>query len=200
MEFKIVSSTEKSIRKPNYFAIYLRGFIKQLRSDINKLDNKRELTSEDYSRLVFYGIKMLNANKNESFEFGDLKKRFFQHQTIHSVISNLTPREFEGIFPIAKDYKGDRYGTKDYFSTRRMIDEIGRDNPIGENVEKFLFDYHNWEITYFIVDEMSVLSSLNRIKGGKGLMEQFTDETYLDSTSTESPIKKKRSKLLKRIK
>jgi hypothetical protein len=186
--------------EPNYFAIYLRGFIKQLHSDIKKLDNKEELTSDDYSRLVFYGINMLNTDKNESLEFGDLKKKFFQHQTIHSVISNLTPREFEGIFPIAKDYKGDRYGTKDYFSTRKMIDEIGRDNPIGENVEKFLFDYHNWEITHFIVDEMSVLSSLNRVKGRKGLMEQFTDETYLDSISTESPIKKKRSKLLKRIK
>lgn len=129
-----------------------------------------------------------------------MKKRFFQYQIIHSFISNLTPRQFEAIFPIVKDYDGERYGTKDYFSTRKMIDEIGRDNPIGDNVGKFLFDYHNWNVTYFVVDEMSVLSSLNRIKGGKGLMEQFKDETCLDSTSTESPIKKKRSKLLKRIK
>jgi len=186
--------------EPNYFAIYLRGFIKQLHSDIKKLDSKEELTSDDYSRLVFYGINMLNTDKNESLEFGDLKKRFFQYQTIHRVISNLTPRQFEAIFPITKDYDGDRFGRKDYFSTMKMIEKIGRDNPIGDNVEKFLFDYHNWHVTHFVVNEMSTLSSLNRIKGGKGLMEQFTDETYLYSTSTESPIKKKRSKLLKRIK
>lgn len=53
----------KSTRKPNCFAMYLRGYIKQLQSDIHKLDNKEEVTRDDYSRLVFYGINMLNADK-----------------------------------------------------------------------------------------------------------------------------------------
>ena len=48
-------------------------------------------------------------------------------------------------------------------------------------------DQH-WDIHIFVVHEMSVLSKLNRLSGGKGLFEKFAEEHNLTTyTMNETP-------------
>jgi hypothetical protein len=91
------------------------------------------------------------------------------------VCKYLTPRDIEAILPIAKEYDGKRYGTKDYFSTKKVIKELGEDTPLGDNVNHFLFEYHNWHVMEFVVESMSAMSAIRRKQGKKEMFTMFIE-------------------------
>jgi hypothetical protein len=94
-------------------------------------------------------------------------------------MSNLTPNEFINIFPITKDYDGNRWQSKDYFYTMDYIRQMNSNEPIGEKINEFLWEYHNWNISMFVVNMMSIASDLRRLDTGKGIMEEFCDENNI---------------------
>jgi hypothetical protein len=168
-------------------------------------------------RTIFYGVKYFGrAGKNTTLE--DMERRFHITEAIMAYISLVTPRRFVEIFPINKEYDGKRWGTKDYFYTVDKIAEIGWDKPIGETTETvldFLWDYNNWDITFFLVEFMSLMSDMRRAQGQPGIMEQWATEngiqTYtlhttpdgeqfvMDSKGRTKPVREKRPKHLKLV-
>ena len=50
---------------------------------------------------------------------------------IMAALGKLTPEELVQMFPIKKEYDGERWGVKDYFYVREAIERLEPDKPIG---------------------------------------------------------------------
>ncbi len=162
--------------KPDYFEMYYRMFVNAIQ-EMKREEKATGARSQDvYKKVIFSGVRFINNTiEPQGYEYA--KARFLLMSHIQEIIGRITPRECMTIFPIAKEYKGKKYGRKDYFSTMRSMKEMGMDKRIGENVQKFLWSYHNWEdITEFVVNFMGVMSDIRRYEGGKGLVEEFLEE------------------------
>jgi len=105
---------------------------------------------------------------------------------INEMASGLTPREFQTVFPIEKSYDEEKWGTIDYFYTKKYIEEFGEDKVIGDTITEFLWDYHNWELTDFASQALCVMSAIRRAEGSKRIAEEFCEDHSITTyTMTE---------------
>lgn len=147
---KIIHGTPKV--KPDKESLYL-----------NALCNKiAEPDSPNKAKQIsLLGVKYFNASRSTDKSQELLDAQLLLYHYIQTFMSQLTPREFMQIFPIEKDYDGDKSGCKDYFYTIKFIESIGFDAPIGmeKSLFRFLWEYHNWEIGVFVVCWISLLEN-----------------------------------------
>lgn len=88
-------------------------------------------------------------------------------------IEQLTPRQFAQIFPITKEYKGRKYGNKDYYTVTDWISEnIGWDNRIPNGIE-FLMEYLNRDVQYAAVQVMHILDTFYQRRTGQDMLTAF---------------------------
>lgn len=203
--------------KIDYFNIYNNAFISCIRKIVDAPRDDNTMTQQERKQVIFYGVKMLNAGRAKSVSLKEAESTFGLMSYVKDLIKALTPNEFENIFPIAKEYDGDRFGTKDYFFTKNIIEKHGADVKIGESVNEFLWDYHNWEVGEFLINTMTTVDDLRRFQGEKGTLEEFFEEkgipTYTlhegdkgkkllvnNQTGEEVEVKNKRPRYLKVIK
>ncbi len=176
-KLKVINGIKKE--KPNYSNMYISAFISTLQSSIDRnglSESFEEIDFDTRKKSVFYGMKYINGIDLDIFDHGSLPNIFSLISSIKNMISTLTPREFQTIFPIDKEYDGEKYEMKDYFYTRRYIEKIGEDKPIGEDALEFLWEYTNIDVMVFEVQTLSVMSAIRRAEGGKGLMEEYLEE------------------------
>lgn len=146
--------------------LWHRAFKKAL----NRLDDDRT-TKTKVKQIVFYGVKCYGKwNDSEGVELKNKTGEIFQ---IITLIEALTPREFMQIFPLAKDYDGQRWETKDYFYTMDYSEILGMDVPIGENVFEFLMEYWNADVMLFATKALSALSAIHEEQSSIGIFEEF---------------------------
>ncbi|WP_078382360.1 hypothetical protein [Sutcliffiella halmapala] len=164
-------------------AIYSRLFIHSIHQAIQHVEVNDSYDIDSLKRVVFTGIKMINAERIEVKEYRSLVTRLKLIKNIERVISKLTPAEFQTIFPITKEYDGDRFGIKDYYHTKKYIKGIGEHEVIGDNVAGFLREYVNWDITLFLVNFTTNMSSLKRCHETSLKTKSLTTErTVADKT------------------
>ncbi|ACH42260.1 hypothetical protein ACS47_13265 [Bacillus cereus] len=177
-KFRVIAGIKK--KEIDYCAIYSRVFTKVTNDRTQQIAETGACDKDTIRKIVYYGIKFVNQLKDiNSYE--GLIAKFQLISWIKEVIGELTPREFMTIFPISKEYKGKKFGIKDYYSTMEAINEIGIDTKIGESVSEFLFNYHDWnDIFEFCVTSFTTMSEIKRKETGKGLTEEvFPDlKTY----------------------
>ncbi|MEK3886561.1 hypothetical protein [Bacillus sp. FSL K6-3431] len=173
-KLKVIEGIRKE--KLNYRSLYSNAFINTLKSITDKWEDFKNLDLDIRKKLVLYGVKKINATNIDSMDYGLLVSTFSIISSINAVMSTLTPRQLQVVFPIAKEYDGEKYGLKDYFFTRKYIEEFGEDRVIGEEMSRFHWDYHNWELTRFSSKTMCVMSAIRRAEGGKGVMEEFFED------------------------
>ncbi len=127
-------------------------------------------------RLVFYGVKFVTTKLDREYLTKEQVEHDFQLISIIKSLAGLvTPSEFMNIFPIEKEYKGNKLGMKDYFYTRDYINTLNPNEPIGEEILHFIWEYHNWDIIEFNTELMSVLSKLRQFYGYPSLGQAFAD-------------------------
>lgn len=96
--------------------------------------------------------------------------------TLSDSIEKLTPRQFEQIFPIDKQFKGRKEGWKDYYSVTDWIGEnIGQDNKIPNGIE-FIFEYLNPDVQIAAVKAMKIISKFHQRQTGKNMFFEFLEE------------------------
>lgn len=96
--------------------------------------------------------------------------------TLSDSVKKLTPRQFEQIFPIDKQFKGRQEGWKDYYSVTDWIGEnVGFDNKIPDGIE-FIFEYLNSDVQIAAVKAMGIISKLHRRQTGKDMLLEFLKE------------------------
>ncbi|SPF35260.1 conserved hypothetical protein [Candidatus Desulfosporosinus infrequens] len=166
--FELIHGTPRS-------ELYLKVFLRKL-DIISKTDELPQGT--ELMAAVFLGVKVFtSARCREKQKTTQLAKdRFNKLEIIKSLMTLLTPRQFMNIFPITKEYDGDKYQSKDYFFTREMINTLDMDAAIGDKIDDFLWDYRNRDIERFQLEVFRVLSDLARAKGLPTPLEKFSAE------------------------
>lgn len=135
-------------------------------------------TDIDIQRLVFYGIKCYGKwyEKATDKEPWTVYQEF---QRILDLMTLITPREFLIMFPIKKEFDGQKYECKDYFYTKEYLSTIDLDKPISEPF-KFLWDYWNSDTARFLMNVMGAMSDVRKEQTGKGIMEEFLEKEGFD--------------------
>lgn len=163
--FKVLTTPQKP--KPDYNKLYREAYIKKAQEFI---DNPSKQLKK---QLIFYGVKLINTNKENKDNYEHLIHQFKFIDTIRRFIADLTPLELLTIFPLDKYYNGEKHQIKDYFYSMKKLHEIGMDKPIGDNIDELLWDYENIHLTHFNVNLFGILSDIRKLEGHKSLIEDF---------------------------
>lgn len=134
-------------------------------------------------RAVFYAVKYYgleridrrHSNKPRTLE--QINADFSLLECVKMLMGQLTPREMMSMFPITKEYDGEKWGCKDYFFTVEKLKEYNLDVPLGaEALEELLWDYHNNDLFAFSAVAFSIISNMYKAQTGKGIMDQWLEE------------------------
>lgn len=168
------------VKSENYMQdLYMNAYLKVL----NEFEPGISNTTETIKKLIFYGVNAINLKPQSNYLIREkIEEDFIFTNGIIKLMGTLTPIEFMQVFPIEKEYKGHKWGFKDYFYTKDYINTLNPDEPIGigDEILNFLWEYHNWKITEFIVASMECISDWNRLNGEPTLVDEIADELGLD--------------------
>lgn len=119
-----------------------------------------KLHGDELKKYIFLGVKYIGRSRNSRNKNAD--QEYKRIESIMAAIELMTPRELTQMFPIIKEYDGDKYETKDYFYTMEAIGNIGMDSTLGsrENVINLLWDYRNHDISMFMVRWMGAVDNM----------------------------------------
>ncbi len=140
-----------------------------------KYKNPKKLGREDLKRYVFLGVKAFGKECLKNRDHSKIKSMerinwlYERSHSIMTAIGLLTPRELMQMFPVKKDYGGEKGGYKDYFWVMEKLGKLLQDKPIGsaQNAADLLWDYVNSDIEYFFmmwihsVDDLSTYCNKN---------------------------------------
>lgn len=135
----------------------------------------------DTQRHIYWLIK--NASHVHKWSWEDRKTWL---ECVDCLTGCLTPSLFNQIFPIKKDYNGQKWGIKDYFSTKNYIEEeIGWDNQIKNGLE-FLYEYDNDDVLKASLVTMDVINSISQRQTGESVFERFAKENGIQMYTVDS--------------
>jgi hypothetical protein len=167
-------------KKARYYLCWSDKTIKEAvlgMNAITKQSRRLEYIRNAVPKFIYYGVKAYSIP--HGLDVLSPEDRYAYMERIVDVTSLITPRQFMTIFPIDKDYDGDKYGTRDYFTT--VADAIklnGIDKPIKEPF-KFLMNYWNHDVLLFVVNMTTAMSDIHKEKTGKNLFTQFLEDNGL---------------------
>lgn len=182
------------MNKEAMYDLYLNAYTNTAKSYKQGISNQKEYLY----KIIFYSIKAVNSRPKKEYMTLDLAKQYFEFSNIAlAAMKNITPKEFLQIFPLNKNYDGDKYECKDYFYSMNYIKEHGIDNPIGDGMN-FLWEYYNMEIRHFLVNTMSIMDRIRNLQGYGSAGEEFMADrgikpmtNYIDISGQEFFLDKK---------
>lgn len=119
-------------------------------------------------QMIYASVRWFPHQKNPSFSADD-------YAVVLRFIERMTPRQFMQMFPIDKTYDGERWESKDYFTTKEMCFRRGLDSPIGDALT-FLWDYCNPYTRCFLAGFLKAVERERRLDGKPSMLETFFEE------------------------
>ena len=173
-------TTLENIHKPtavkgkNQWIVYLEALERFMEKYGNTIIPEK-LQRDELKKYIFLGVKYIGKSRYTHKKNMNVDQEYKKVESLMAAIELMTPRELTQMFPIAKEYDGDKYETKDYFYTMDAIENIGMDSALGthENVINLLWDYTNHDISMFMVRWMGVVGDLAVYTQNKDPLEQF---------------------------
>ena len=151
---------------------YERAVIRMIEKDLNCLENRDRM-----KQFIFLNVRKFVCERHEKkFTYEELNNRLQFMFNLTDFMGRLTPIEFMHMFPIPKEYDGEKYGVKDYFSTIEEVNKYPKDKSIGDKITEFLVEYYNWDIMKFEVLKLTTISNIRRMQGQQGIMEEFAEQ------------------------
>ena len=147
-----------------------------------------DLPQDELAKIGFAGIKYICSMRDvtrENMKLGidkgrtlaEEQVRFIVIDSIFTVLSCLTLRNFVTTFPIEKYYKGAKWEEKDYFYTMDVLSKMDWDKPIGrDELSELLWDYDNKDLRHAYMEYTSAMSAMYKAQTGKGIMEKFFED------------------------
>ena len=107
----------------------------------------------------------------------EIENRYQELKKVMETIGRLTPMELLRMYPITKEYDGEKWGTKDYFYTMDKLKKLPADKPIGgaQDVAVLLWDYQNWDLTELLFQWQNVLEDLDIYCNDSGPHDELHD-------------------------
>lgn len=168
--------------------LYMKAFAREL-STISAYNNWSKCR-DNLKRAVFYAVKYYGLERidrrhsSEPRTLEQVKSDFSFLEVVKMLMGQLTPRELMSMFPISKEYDGDKSCCKDYFFTVEKLKDFDMDSPLGdEGLEDFLWSYWNDDLFAFDAVSFSIISNMYRSQTGKGIMEEWCEKQGIDSYS-----------------
>lgn len=136
------------------------------------------------SKLIWTAVKVYgqrDACEPKTKEYAE--RKFHSCKLITEMISLLTPEEFERVFPITKEYDGEKYGFKDYFSAKEALNKFKKGEPIFKSgdVDTLLWEYHNMDTQLFAATVMTCVDNVRKADGLPSVFEEFAENEGLNT-------------------
>ena len=125
-KFKVISGTKKNYKPQKEH--YLKAFGRLVEKTMND-----SLDKDTLIKLVFLAVKLYPVMEHKGLTMEEAEVRINAMSVIMSYMATLTPTEFVRVFPIPKEYDGEKYSVKDYFSTIERLKKYPSDEEIGED-------------------------------------------------------------------
>lgn len=152
--------------------IYERLFDNNLLNYIQNQNDRNYL-----KKLVFFGIKYIAYNENVGYQtIESLENKIEEITIILKFAKKLTINEFINIFPIKKEYDGEKYQSKDYFFVMEILSGKNKNDCIGDNISEFLWDYYNSYVIRFLLVHFQAINDYNRLHNKETLTDIITRE------------------------
>lgn len=171
MELKLVQCTPMYER-------YLKAFD-------NTMSNRQLLindTPKFIKQAVLYGVKYIINHRYEHKDYitkEEVEAKFCIVEMVRSLMMKLTPKDFVNLFPIKKEYDGEKYCWKDYFYTTNKLKDYDMDAPLNDRLEDFIWDYTNDTICEFMAEMLSTASKLRQFEGQPSIMEEWAEKNNI---------------------
>lgn len=107
----------------------------------------------------------------------EIENRYQELKKVMETIGRLTPMELLRMYPITKEYDGEKWGTKDYFYTMDKLKKRLADKPIGDaqDVACLLWDYQNRDLAWLLLQWQNVLGDLHVYCNEPGPQDEFDE-------------------------
>lgn len=147
-----------------------------------------DFPQEDLMKIALSGVKhvisVLEIRRENTRIGTDYTKTLEESQAtfdlidaLFSVMGCIKLRNFVTIFPITKEYDGEKWQSKDYFFTMDVLSKMDWDKPIGrDKLYDLLWDYQNDDLREVCVEFTCAMSAIYRSQTGKGIVEQWCDD------------------------
>lgn len=153
-----------------------RAAIKEKKANLYKELYYRKVRAFDLQGAALSGVKYVSlASLTPDMSYLQLHVLLQDAFDIQFVLSQLTPRQFETLFPIIKDYNGHKFECKDYWTTKEYLSTLDPDVPIRGDIDEFLWNYYNNDIIGFSIKMYLCVDRLKKLNGEKSMMEEFAD-------------------------
>lgn len=189
-KYKVIQGLQKDSYKPTA-TIYTDALIKLIAKEeriIEESVTTDKALKQLYPDMFFKKLYMMVIAINSGYCDTQIyppemwEDWFFMTESINSMISHMTPLEFQRIFPVAKTYDGNRYHIIDYFHTKKIIMSIGENVTIGKNnMMYFIQNYCNKDIGVYLMNMESIRHHVWKYRNGKDFMSEIAEEILCDS-------------------
>jgi hypothetical protein len=161
--------------------LYMKAFVREL--DTISAYSDWNQCRDHLKRAVFYAVKYFSLERidrrhcTEPRTLEQVNADFNFLECVKMLMGQLTPREMMSMFPIEKEYDGEKSGCKDYFYTIEKLKDFDLDKPLGEEgLENFLWCYWNDDLFAFDMVAFSIISNMYKAQTGRGIMEKWCEE------------------------
>lgn len=157
--------------------LYMKAFGKELAaisvySDWNQ--SRDNLKRAVFFAVKYYGLERIDRrHSREPGTYEQVSNDFNFLECVKTLMKQLTPRKIMSIFPISKEYDGEKWDCKDYYFTVEKLKDFQLDIPLGdERLEEFLWCYWNEDLFAFDFVSISIISNRYKIQTGGHLPMQ----------------------------
>lgn len=131
--------------------------------------------------VVVGSIKFFSFMKSEELD-GETEKELRELWQMYSAMLTLaaclSPAKLAQIFPPEKRYDGEKYDSKDYFTSVAAVEQAGgwKRFKSEDDVLAFLMDLTNRDVTRCCIAGLRILSEMRERQGGKSLADEWLEE------------------------
>ena len=159
-----------------------------------------DFPQEDLMKIALSGVKhvisVLEIRRENARLGTDYTKTLEESQAtfdlidaLFSVMGCIKLKNFVTIFPITKEYDGEKWQSKDYFYTIYVLSKMDWDKPIGrDNMYDLLWDYQNDDLREVCVEFTCAMSAIYRSQTGKGIAEEWCDEIGIPTYAVDNTV------------
>ena len=147
-----------------------------------------EWSQDELMKVALCGVKYIKCvadierenqrlDSNYNTPFSVKEAGFNMIDVLFGIIGRIKLNNLIKVFPIDKEYDGEKWGCKDYFFTMDVLKEKGLDNAVGrDGVFDLMWDYENRDLREFTVFYMSCMSAMYKQQTGVGIAEKFCED------------------------
>ncbi len=195
----------ESKQKRSLLEVYPDAFVRfSEKLDLDNIFKYDQMSKDELIQYIFLGIKSINTIHQRVKQKKNIDLLFSEYALINNIvlaITYITPRDLIQIFPIKKEYNGEKYGIKDYYFTIKAMQAAGLDKIMQEEekVLEILWNLTNTDIKMFIVALVSCVNDIDYLQIEKSLLAEFLHKNDIDD-ETKIKERKKRASQFKIIK